>query len=109
VVRSDEITSTLLGLDVQHMKTLAKKWGNIPRLLLKYLRKEDQVIDGQRMVADFPDDDPPLNNCKAWPAALSRAELAALADPVVVHQMDSCYILYPLRRSGAGYLCVIPS
>ena len=35
------MVSTLLGLDVQRMTTLAKKWGNLPRGLLEYVDLQD--------------------------------------------------------------------
>ena len=36
--------STLLGLDVQRMTTLAEKWGTPPRALLRYSRLQDWAI-----------------------------------------------------------------
>ena len=46
-MRSDKVTSTLLELDVQRMKTLAANWGNIPRMLLQSFNEEDRAIEAR--------------------------------------------------------------
>jgi len=38
--------STLLGLDVQRMTTLSRNWGNVPRMLVKYVNIEDSTVEG---------------------------------------------------------------
>ena len=43
-MRSDNIISTLLRLDVQRMTTLAEKWGTPPRGLLEYRLLQDSEI-----------------------------------------------------------------
>ena len=39
------MVSTLLGMDVHRMQTLAEKWGNVPRLLVRYMDWDDGEIE----------------------------------------------------------------
>jgi len=45
VARSDEMASTLLGQDVHRTKTLAEKWGNVPRSLVQYNGEDDWTVE----------------------------------------------------------------